>query len=83
MGELACRLARESVFGVEVMRQSSVYGRRGHQPLPVERIIFIETIIQKRLPMMANDPVAFLTIHLLHLCTSTLLYYLLCLLFVS
>ena len=56
MGELACRLARESVFGVEVMRQSSVYGRRGHQPLPAEGIILIrETIIQKRLPMMANE----------------------------
>ena len=59
MGELACRLARESVFGEELMAACTVQGLRGNAALPREGIALIkETIIQQRFPVMTGDSLA-------------------------
>ena len=56
MGELACKLARECVFGEEVMGQSSVLGHRGRKALPVEGVNLIKsTILQHKYPAMMME----------------------------
>ena len=60
MGVLACRLARESVFGEEMMAQCTVQGLRGNAAFPPKGVTLIRnTLIQHRFPMMASDSVTF------------------------
>ena len=71
MGELACKLAREAVFGEEVMAQSTILGIRGQRALPAERIELIkETILQHRYPMMKADSESFKAVW--KLCTAAI-----------
>ena len=63
MGELACRLARESVFGEEMMVKCTVHGFRHGKALPPEGIAAIqEAIIQYRFPLLTIDSTGFMAI---------------------
>ena len=64
-------LARESVFGEELMSKCTVPGLRGNTALPAEGISLIqETILQQRFPMFLNDTSAFKPIW--KICTDAL-----------
>lgn len=45
MGKLACKLARDCVFGEDVMDHCSVYGCRGYEALSPEGILLIKDLI--------------------------------------
>ena len=59
MGELACRLATESIFGEDLMAECTVQGIRG-KPLPPEGIAAPqEIIVQHQIPLLTTDSAAF------------------------
>ena len=55
-GRLAVRLAVESYFGTEMLRQCTVYGLKGNKPLPVEKV---EALKQKMLTLFSVSQVEF------------------------
>ena len=59
MGELACRLARESIFGEDLMAECTVQGLPG-KPLPLEGIAALqEIIVQHHFPLLTTHSAAF------------------------
>ena len=55
-GRLAVRLAVESYFGTEMLRQSTVCGLKSHKPLPVEKV---NALKQKMLTLHSDNKVEF------------------------
>ena len=55
-GRLAVRLAVESYFGTEMLRQSTVCGLKSHKPLPVEKV---NALKQKMLTLHSDSKVEF------------------------
>ena len=55
-GRLAVRLAVESYFGTEMLRQSTVCGLKSHKPLPVEKV---DALKQKMLTLHSDSKVEF------------------------
>ena len=55
-GRVAVRLAVESYFGTEMLRQSTVCGLKSHKPLPVEKV---DALKQKMLTLHSDSKVEF------------------------
>ena len=53
------KLARYSFFGTDLMKISSVYGCKGQQPLPAEKVVAIKALIASLLPQYAATPYMF------------------------
>ena len=59
MGELAAKLARESFFGKELMRQSTVMGFKDYPALPADGIQALKQTILTVCPEYQHNPCAF------------------------
>ena len=59
MGELATKLARESFFGKELMRTSTVMGFKDLQALPADRVHALKETIMSVCPDYHSNPHGF------------------------
>ena len=54
MCQLACKLAREAIFGEELMAKYTVHGRKGSDPLPAAGLAILkETFLRFRYPTLS------------------------------
>ena len=58
-GRMACKIAKEAIFGPEVMKMCTPIGSRDKPGLPVKELQELKKIMFMQLPQFWNNPVEF------------------------